>query len=283
MKIIRTIEETKAILREERYSGKTIGFVATMGSLHAGHMSLASKSVSENDITVASIFVNPTQFDRKEDLDSYPRNFEADVEMLTKEGVDYVFAPFASDMYKSDYSTTVEVTGAITEKLCGETRPGHFSGVASVVSKLFNIVAPTRAYFGQKDAQQVAVIQRMVRDLNMDVEIVPCPIIREEDGLALSSRNALLTESERVDALVLSRSLFEAKDMIENGEKDVDLIKNKIIDNISTVKYAIIDYVEIVDAFTLGNVDTIDGEILIALAVFMGKPRLIDNIRLVTK
>lgn len=283
MKIIRTIEETKAILRKEKYSGKSIGFVPTMGSLHAGHMSLAKRSVSENDISVASIFVNPTQFDRKEDLDSYPRNFEEDVDMLKNEGVDYVFAPLASEMYMDDYSTTVEVTGPITEKLCGETRPGHFSGVASVVSKLFNIVAPSRAYFGQKDAQQVAVIQRMVRDLNMDVEIVPCPIIREEDGLAMSSRNALLTESERRDALVLSKSLFEAEELIKTGETDVKIIKEKIIDNIGAVEYAVIDYVEIVDAFSLVSADKIDGEILIALAVFMGKPRLIDNIRLVIK
>lgn len=283
MKIIRSIEESKKNLRSEKYLGKTIGFVPTMGSLHAGHMSLAARSVKENDITVASIFVNPTQFDRKEDLDSYPRNFEADIDMLKKEGVDYVFAPLASDMYYDDYSTRVDVNGPITDKLCGETRPGHFSGVASVVSKLFNIVAPNRAYFGQKDAQQVAVIQRMVRDLNMDVEIIPCPIIREEDGLALSSRNSLLTDKERVDALVLSKSLFEAKSMIENGEKDIDIIKKKIIDNISAVEYAVIDYVEIVDAFSLVNADKIEGEILIALAVFMGKPRLIDNIRLVTK
>jgi len=283
MKIIRTVKEAKEILRAEKYSGKSIGFVPTMGSLHAGHMSLASRSVKENDISVASIFVNPTQFDRKEDLDSYPRNFEADIEMLTKEGIDYVFAPSAREMYFDDYSTFVDVDGSITEKLCGETRPGHFKGVASVVSKLFNIVAPTKAYFGQKDAQQVAVIERMVRDMNMDVEIIPCPIIREEDGLALSSRNVLLSESERKDALVLSKSLFEAKESIEKGQVDSAKIRQKIIDNISTVEYAVIDYVEIVDAKSLNSVDKIDGEILIALAVFIGKPRLIDNIRLVTK
>lgn len=283
MKILRSVKDAKDILRKEKYMGKTIGFVPTMGSLHEGHMSLAVKSVEENDITVASIFVNPTQFDRKEDLDSYPRNFESDIEMLEKENVDYVFAPTAPEMYYDDYSTRVDVNGSITEKLCGETRPGHFSGVASVVCKLFNIVSPDKAYFGQKDAQQVAVIQRMVRDLNMDVEIVPCPIVREADGLALSSRNALLTESERKDALVLSKALFEAKEMIENGEKNPELIKKKIIDKIKTVEYAVIDYVEVVDALTLSSVEKIEGEILIALAVFVGKPRLIDNIRLVTK
>lgn len=283
MKIIKTVKEAKEILRQAKREGKTIGFVPTMGFLHKGHISLVEQSKSNNDITVVSIFINPTQFDRKEDLDTYPRNMDKDLELLKNAGVDYVFAPEAGEMYMDDYSTYVDVFGSITEKLCGATRPGHFRGVASVVTKLLNIVAPDRAYFGQKDAQQVAVIQRMVRDMNMDVEIVPCPIVRENDGLALSSRNSLLTEDQRKDALVLSKSLFEAEKTIEDGERDADVIKKNIIDKISTVDYATIDYVEIVDAFTLESVKELKGEILIALAVFVGKPRLIDNVRLVIK
>lgn len=283
MKIIKTVKEAKEILRQAKREGKTIGFVPTMGFLHKGHISLVEQSKSNNDITVVSIFINPTQFDRKEDLDTYPRNMDKDLELLKNAGVDYVFAPEAGEMYMDDYSTYVDVFGSITEKLCGATRPGHFRGVASVVTKLLNIVAPDRAYFGQKDAQQVAVIQRMVRDMNMDVEIVPCPIVRERDGLALSSRNSLLADVQRKDALVLSKSLFEAEKTIEDGERDADVIKKNIIDKISTVDYATIDYVEIVDAFTLESVKELKGEILIALAVFVGKPRLIDNVRLVIK
>lgn len=283
MRIIKTVEEAKRVLRQEKREGKSLGFVPTMGFLHEGHISLVKKSKSDNDITAVSIFVNPTQFDRKEDLETYPRNMEQDLQLLEGAGVDYVFAPEAGEMYMENYSTYVDVFGSITEKLCGATRPGHFRGVASVVTKLLNIVSPDRAYFGQKDAQQVAVIQRMVRDMNMDVEIVPCPIVREADGLALSSRNSLLTEEERKDALVLSQSLFDAKAAIEGGERDADIVRKNIIDKINTVDYATIDYVEIVDAFTLESVKKIEGEILIAMAVFVGKPRLIDNIRLVIK
>ncbi|MCX7902905.1 MAG: pantoate--beta-alanine ligase [Caloramator sp.] len=276
MEIIRSVikmqNKAKEILRE----GKTIGFVPTMGYLHDGHKSLIERARKENDIVVVSIFVNPTQFGPNEDYDRYPRDEERDKKICEAAGCDIVFIPERDDMYGGNYSTYVEVLN-LTEGLCGASRPGHFRGVATVVTKLFNIVKPTRAYFGQKDAQQLAVIKRMVRDLNMDIEIVSCPIVREEDGLAMSSRNTYLDEDERKQALVLYKSLKLAEKMIEDGERDVERIKDEMIKLIKTAQDAVIDYVEFVDNQNLKPLDKIEGEVLIALAVKIGKTRLIDN------
>lgn len=280
MKIIGSVEALRSLIKSEKKSGKSIGFVPTMGYLHEGHLSLVRAAKKDNDFVVASIFVNPTQFGENEDLDAYPKDLEGDQSKLEHEGVDVLFYPTVEEMYPSGYSTYVDVEGAMTGVLCGSSRPGHFRGVATIVTKLFNMVAPDRAYFGQKDAQQVSVIERMVKDLNMDLEIVPCPIFREEDGLAMSSRNTYLSDKERQDALVLSQSLFQARDRILQGERSSDKIIQGIVDKISSVDYAIIDYVEIVNALTLNKIDTIEGDILIAIAVKVGKPRLIDNLRL---
>lgn len=280
MKIIHSVEALRQAVKAEKKAGKSVGFVPTMGFLHDGHMSLVKAAKKDNEFVVASIFVNPTQFGENEDLDAYPKDLEGDQNKLEHEGVDILFYPTAEEMYPQGYSTYVTVEGTMTGVLCGSSRPGHFRGVATIVTKLFNMVAPDRAYFGQKDAQQVSVIERMVKDLNMDLEIIPCPIHREADGLAMSSRNTYLSEKERKDALILSQSLFEAKETILSGEKTASKIIQGIIDKISTVDYAIIDYVEIVDALTLNKIDKLKGDILIAIAVKVGKPRLIDNLRL---
>jgi len=280
MKVIGSVGELRNLVKSEKRLGKSVGFVPTMGYLHEGHLSLVRAAKKDNDFVVASIFVNPTQFGENEDLDAYPKDLEGDQAKLKGEGVDILFYPTVEEMYPKGYSTFVDVEGDMTGVLCGSSRPGHFRGVATIVTKLFNMVAPDKAYFGQKDAQQVSVIERMVKDLNMDLEIIPCPIFREEDGLAMSSRNTYLNEKERQDALVLSQSLFEAKDKILEGQRSSDVIIQGIVDKISSVDYAIIDYVEIVDALTLNKIDTIEGDILIAIAVKVGKPRLIDNLRL---
>ncbi|KDR96149.1 pantoate--beta-alanine ligase [Peptoclostridium litorale DSM 5388] len=278
MIIINKPNEMSEKIKSLKLQGKSIGFVPTMGYLHNGHMSLIEKARGENDIVAVSIFVNPTQFGAGEDLDSYPRNIERDEALCKEKGADIIFAPQSVDMYPKGYSTYVDVEGSITRGLCGASRPGHFRGVATVLAKLFNIVQPQRAYFGQKDAQQVAVVRRMAEDLNMDVEIVSCPIVREEDGLAMSSRNTYLSPGERMDALVLSRSLFEAKEMIMSGKRDASNIKSHIKSGISGVKSADIDYVEIVDADSMEDLEVIRGRVLVALAVRVGKTRLIDNI-----
>ena len=280
MKIIGSVKELRAVIKAEKKSGKSVGFVPTMGFLHEGHMSLVRAAKIDNDFVVASIFVNPTQFGEGEDLDAYPSDLEGDQNKLISEGVDVLFYPTVEEMYPEGYSTYVNVEGGMTGVLCGSSRPGHFRGVSTIVTKLFNMVAPDRAYFGQKDAQQVSVIERMVKDLNMDLEIIPCPIFREEDGLAMSSRNTYLSVIQREDALVLSKSLFEARDKIIAGERNSDTIIKAIVDKISSVDYAIIDYIEIVNALTLDRIDQIEGDILIAIAVKVGKPRLIDNLRL---
>lgn len=280
MKIIKTVEALRSVVSEAKKSGQSVGFVPTMGFLHDGHLSLVNKAKSENDFVVVSIFLNPIQFGEGEDLDAYPKDFEGDQSKLKSANVDILFYPSVEEMYPKGYASYVDVEGEMTSVLCGSSRPGHFRGVSTIVTKLFNMVAPDRAYFGQKDAQQVSVIQRMVRDLNMNLEVISCPIHREEDGLAMSSRNTYLSEQERKDALVLSQSLFEAKAKIIAGENSSDKIIAGILDKIRTVDYAIIDYIEIVDALTLKKIDTIEGEILIALAVKIGKPRLIDNMRL---
>ncbi|HEY9062676.1 MAG TPA: pantoate--beta-alanine ligase [Pseudobacteroides sp.] len=277
MRVIEKISDLKAVIRSQKLSGKIIGFVPTMGYLHEGHISLVKASKDENDFTIMSIFVNPTQFGPNEDFEKYPRDMARDSKMAEEAGVDIIFAPTREEMYPDSYKTYIEVED-ITGVLCGKTRPGHFKGVTTVVAKLFNIVEPDKAYFGQKDAQQVIVIKKMVRDLNMNLEVVICPIIREYDGLAMSSRNSYLSTGERKAAVILSKSLFEAKELIKNGERDASKLIKYISERISTVDFAEIDYVEITDAENLEEVEMINGKVLIALAVRFGKTRLIDNV-----
>ncbi|MCX7843075.1 MAG: pantoate--beta-alanine ligase [Clostridia bacterium] len=277
MRIIESIADMKAAINEYKKSGCTIGFVPTMGYLHEGHMSLVKVSRNENDITIMSIFVNPAQFGPNEDFERYPRDMERDSQMAREAGVDIIFAPSVQEMYPEGYKTYVNVED-ITQVLCGGSRPGHFRGVATVVCKLFNIVEPTRAYFGQKDAQQAIVLRKMAKDLNMNLEIVTCPIIRETDGLAMSSRNVYLSPAERKAALVLSRSLKEAKEMVERGERSAGKVEAFITERISEEELAVIDYVKVVDMENLAEIHTIRHRALIALAVWFGKTRLIDNI-----
>lgn len=276
MEVFENIPAMKQFVHMKKAEGKTIGFVPTMGYLHSGHLSLIKKSTSQNDVTVISIFVNPTQFGENEDLDQYPRDFERDCRLAQEAGADAVFFPTAGMMYPEGYKTYVEVVD-ITKRLCGVTRPTHFKGVTTVVTKLFHIVAPDRAYFGQKDAQQLLVIRRMVKDLNMDIEIVGCPIVRETDGLAMSSRNLYLSGEERMQATVLNQSLEMAEKMIDSGERDSNTVKKAIKEKIGTMELARIDYVELVDTESLLPAQRITGEVLIALAVYFGKTRLIDN------
>ncbi len=277
IRVINTVREMQAYSDELRGQGRSIGFVPTMGYLHEGHLSLVRCAKRENDVTVVSIYVNPTQFGPNEDFRDYPRDLERDLKLLEKEGVDTVFAPSNKEMYPDMSLTTVHVD-KLTEGLCGARRPGHFDGVCLVVSKLFNIVKPHRAYFGKKDYQQFRVIERMVNDLNFDVDIVPCPIVREKDGLAMSSRNIYLSDKEREDATCLYRSLLLAMDLIKNGERNVVNIKDRMaefINGFGSVKK--IDYIEIVDKYTLEPAREIQGNELIALAVYIGRARLIDN------
>ncbi|WP_028843780.1 pantoate--beta-alanine ligase [Pseudothermotoga elfii] len=275
MVVVKNIDEMKKICRELRKE-KTIGFVPTMGYLHEGHLSLVRRSKKENDITVVSIFVNPTQFGPNEDYNSYPRNLNRDASLLEKEDVDYVFVPEIEQMYPKDYSTYINEE-SLSRHLCGRSRPGHFRGVCTVVTKLFNIVKPNRAYFGQKDAQQFRVIRRMVRDLNMDVEVIECPIVREPDGLAMSSRNIYLSTEERNQALALNRSLKIAENLYRSGEKNTERMKEKIVQYLSSFDKIKIDYVEIVSEETLEPVEKIEGKVIVAIAAWVGKARLIDN------
>lgn len=274
--LIKELKELKSLIKSWKREDLSIGFVPTMGALHEGHESLIKKAVEENDRVIVSVFVNPTQFGPNEDFDSYPRNIEKDLNLCISAGASIVFNPDASEMYFNNKSTNVSVSG-LTNVLCGAKRPGHFDGVCLVVSKFLNIVTPDKAYFGQKDAQQVAVIKRMVRDLNIDVEIVACPIIREEDGLAKSSRNTYLSKEERKAALVLSKSLRLAKNTLVNGERSATKLKAIMIEEINKEPLAKIDYAEIVDSDSLENIELIDRNILIPLAVYIGKTRLIDN------
>lgn len=266
-------------IKGEKAQGKSVGFVPTMGFLHQGHLSLIERARKENDVVVVSIFVNPTQFGEGEDFEIYPRDFERDINLISTIGADVIFYPQVDDIYPKNYKTYVEVYD-ITEKLCGASRPGHFKGVTTIVAKLFNMVLPDKGYFGLKDAQQVLVIKQMVKDLNFPIEIVPCPIIREEDGLAMSSRNVNLVGEERKAALVLSKSLFQSKELIDQGQRDLKKIKQFIIDEIAKEPRAKIDYVQVVSATSLEEADLLEGETLIALAVKIGKVRLIDNIML---
>lgn len=247
-----------------------------MGYLHEGHQSLIAKSVAQNDRTVVSIFLNPIQFGPTEDLESYPRDPERDAKLCEDTGADLIFRPDVSDMYYDDFCTFVDMD-IITKNLCGKSRPTHFRGVCTVVLKLFNIVKPDRAYFGQKDAQQLAVIKRMVRDFNIDIEIVGCPIVREADGLAKSSRNTYLNPEERKAALILSHSLKKGIDVIKTGETNSKKIIAAITEVINTEPLAKIDYVSVVDAVTMQDVEAIKNDVLVAIAVKIGKTRLIDN------
>lgn len=278
MKIIKNIEEIRNTTKELRASGKSIGMVPTMGCLHEGHKSLIDKAVANNDIVVVSIFVNPTQFGPDEDYDKYPRDLKADASLCESAGVDYVFTPEAEQMYPDGYSTFVVPSEKMTDIMCGKSRPGHFRGVCTVLTKLFTIVGPTRAYFGEKDIQQLAIVKRMVKDFNLPLEIIGCPIVREEDGLAKSSRNMYLSPKEREAATILRKSLLSAKDMVEGGEKSPEKIYNKVIEVIKSEELARVDYVELVDFDTFDRIDTLAETNLIAIAVYIGNTRLIDNI-----
>ena len=277
MKIATTIAEVRAQVREWKQQGLTVGLVPTMGYLHEGHASLVKTSVQQCDRTVASVFLNPTQFGPGEDLETYPRDFEHDCALLTECGCDMVFHPEVSEMYPDGFATFVEVQSEMPRQLCGKTRPIHFRGVCTVVSKLFNIVTPDKAFFGQKDAQQLAIIRRMVLDLSMGIEIVGCPIIREDDGLAKSSRNTYLNGEERQAALVLNRSLKAGKALVDAGETRACVIKSAITAEIEKEPLAKIDYVDVVDFDTITPVEKLEGSILVAIAVYIGKTRLIDN------
>lgn len=276
MKVVKTIKEVREIVSSWRRDGLTVGLVPTMGYLHEGHQSLISKSVSENDRTVVSVFVNPIQFGPNEDLEAYPRDLKRDMEAVEAVGGDLIFNPEPAEMYPSHFTSFIDTTET-TELLCGAVRPVHFRGVCTVVGKLFNIVTPDRAYFGQKDAQQLATIRRFVRDLNFGLEIVPCPIVREADGLAKSSRNTYLSPAERKAALILSKSLALGKKAVDEGERDASKVVSIITESLQTEPLARIDYVEVVDFDNIQRVETISGETLVAIAVYIGKTRLIDN------
>lgn len=276
MKIVKTVSEIREIIKEWRKAGYSIGLVPTMGYLHAGHGSLIKQSVKNNDKTVVSVFVNPTQFGPNEDLEKYPRDIKRDSELVQSLGGDIIFNPEPEEMYKKNNATTVKVEG-LSQKLCGVTRPIHFAGVCQVVSKLFNIVTPDNAYFGLKDFQQYVIINKIVEDLNFPVKINPCAIVREESGLALSSRNVYLTDEERKSALSLNQSLKYVKSLISSGEKRASFIINEITKIINNVPYSKIDYVKIVDIDTLDDINTVENRYAVLLAVYIGKTRLIDN------
>lgn len=276
MIIAKTVSEVREQVKTWKREGLTIGLVPTMGYLHEGHASLVRAADAQCDRVVASVFVNPTQFGPGEDLASYPRDFDHDCALLKECGADMVFHPEPEDMYAPDFCTWVDMD-VLTEELCGKSRPIHFRGVCTVVTKLLNIAAPDKAFFGQKDAQQLAVIKRMVRDLNMDVEIVGCPIVREEDGLARSSRNTYLSAEERKAALILSRTIALGQKLVQKGEKDAKALVEAMKRNIESEPLARIDYVEAVDGINMQPVDKLEGSVLVAMAVYIGKTRLIDN------
>ena len=275
MKIVGTVKEVREQVKEWKKQGLSVGLVPTMGYLHEGHKSLMEAARKDNDKVVVSIFVNPMQFGPTEDLATYPRDLDHDAALCESVGVDLIFHPEAEEMYEKDFCSFVDMTG-LTEGLCGKTRPIHFRGVCTVVNKLFNIVTPDHAYFGKKDGQQLAVIKRMVRDLNMDIEIVGCPIVREEDGLAKSSRNTYLSPEERKAALILSKTVALGKELAKT-EKDANKVVEAMKKNIETEPLAKIDYVEAVDALSMAPVEKLEGTCMLAMAVYIGKTRLIDN------
>ena len=276
IRVVSTVKETRTQVKEWRKQGLTVGLVPTMGYLHEGHQSLIKKAVAENDRVVVSVFVNPIQFAPNEDLETYPRDLEADTKLCDSTGADLIFHPTPDEMYPEGFSTHIQMDN-LTKELCGKTRPTHFGGVCTVVGKLFNIVQPDKAYFGQKDAQQLAIIKRMVRDLNFDIEIVGCPIIREPDGLAKSSRNTYLNADERKAALILSKSIELGKQLVAGGERNAQTIIKAMTDKINTEPLARIDYVNAVDALNIEPLETLRGEVLVAIAVYIGKTSLIDN------
>lgn len=276
MEIYRTIEDLRSALNSARQAGKRIGFVPTMGYLHEGHLSLVDIARANSDLMVMSIFVNPTQFAPNEDLERYPRDFDRDEKLARERGVDIIFYPAVQEMYPAPFYTYV-VTEKLAQVLCGITRPTHFRGVTTIVAKLFNIVQPDVAVFGQKDAQQAIIIQRMVADLNFPIRIIVGPIVRESDGLALSSRNVYLSSEERAQAPLIYQALQAAKRAVENGEKEAAKIRSLVAEIIGRAASARIDYIEVVSTTTLEKVDTIQPGTLLAVAVFFGKTRLIDN------
>ena len=277
MIIATTIAQVRAQVAAWKKEGLTVGLVPTMGYLHEGHASLVDEAVRQCDRVVASDFVNPTQFGPNEDLEAYPRDFDRDCALLEEHGCAMVFHPAVEEMYASGAATYVEILSDMPKQLCGKTRPIHFRGVCTVVSKLFNIVTPDKAFFGQKDAQQLAIIRQMVRDLSYGIEIVGCPIVREADGLAKSSRNTYLSEAERQAALVLSEAVFLGQKMVAEGETDANKIVAAMTEHIQAQPLAKIDYVSAVDGVTMDPVDRIAGTVLVAMAVYIGKTRLIDN------
>ena len=281
--VLNTIDDIKRFIKNAKSKGKTIGFVPTMGFLHAGHLSLIERAKKENDVVVVSIFVNPTQFGPNEDFETYPRDIVKDTRLAKEAGADVIFNPSVLEMFPEESSTWVNVEGEITSVLCGESRPTHFRGVTTVVNMLFNIVEPDKAYFGQKDAQQAAVLTKMVRDLHINLELVICPIVREADGLALSSRNTYLSDDERAQATILNKSLQLAVEAYHQGEKDkvklIEVIKNSI----ATMPLAKIDYVSIYAYPTLSEIKNINQTAIAAVAVKFGKTRLIDNVILEKK
>lgn len=277
MIIATTIAQVRAQVVAWKKEGLTVGLVPTMGYLHEGHASLVDEAVRQCDRVVASDFVNPTQFGPNEDLEAYPRDFDRDCALLEEHGCAMVFHPAVEEMYAPGAATYVEILSDMPKQLCGKTRPIHFRGVCTVVSKLFNIVTPDKAFFGQKDAQQLAIIRQMVRDLSYGIEIVGCPIVREADGLAKSSRNTYLSEAERQAALVLSESVFLGQKMVAEGETDANKIVTAMTEHIQAQPLAKIDYVSAVDGVTMDPVDRIAGTVLVAMAVYIGKTRLIDN------
>ena len=276
MNISGSIKETRDLVKEWKSQGMSVALVPTMGYLHEGHKSLMERARKENDKVVVSIFVNPMQFGPNEDLEAYPRDLEHDSKICEAAGVDLIFHPEVSEMYGPDFHSFVDMS-VLPEQLCGKSRPVHFRGVQTVVSKLFHIVPANRAYFGQKDAQQLAIIRRMVIDLDFDIEIIGCPIVREADGLAKSSRNTYLSEEERAQAVILNQSLEEAMKAIESGEKDAAKVKQIITDKLNTCPLAKIDYVEVVSFDNIQPIEKIEGAVLIAIAVYIGSTRLIDN------
>ena len=276
MNIVKTISEVRNEVKNWRKQGLSVGLVPSLGKLHAGHKSLIDRACKENDKVVVSVFVNPTQFGPGEDLATYPRDIQRDAALCEDAGAALIFNPEPEEMYFDDFHTYVTME-SLSDELCGKTRPIHFRGVCTVVSKLFHIVAPDRAYFGQKDAQQLAIIKRMVRDLNFDIEIVGCPIVREADGLAKSSRNTYLNPEERKAALVLSKAVGLGQELIQKGERNADVIVEKMKQLIEEEPLAKIDYVQAVDAISIQPVAEIKGTVLVAMAVYIGKTRLIDN------
>lgn len=278
MQIFNNIKEMQEWSLQARRQGKSIGLVPTMGFLHEGHLALVQEARNSCDLVVVSIFVNPLQFGQGEDFEEYPRDLSRDVSLLEKAGADAVFAPTAREMYPDGFSTSVEVSGEITQKMCGASRPGHFKGVTTVCTKLFHTCLPDKAFFGQKDAQQLLIIKKMVRELNFPLEIVRVPIVRESDGLAMSSRNVYLDAAQRKEALALSRALNHAREQIAGGERDITRLKDSIRRIITASPEAEIDYIEIVNGEDLSDLTTVSGRVLIALAVKFGKTRLIDNL-----